>query len=395
MTANLCLLLVSCLVSISLCEVSLRLFYPKYRHLAEAQFSRDATRIWARKANNRDWSYHPDTKAPHTFHHNNLALRQHRDFSEADLASATNIGVFGDSFVENKRMAAPYSFTEPLDFLLNQGQQRFNVLNFGVDGYGTGQSFLHYEHFRYAEDLDHVFYVYYQNDLNNILSTGLFYLYDRGTLARYEATRSSRWVSFINRFHVPYLILDTIGRLPAFIEEETAKHKRKLRQRYFHRRDLGLFRERQNNGGAIFQQLIRRWKSLVETYGNTFYVVTLPDSPLRSSLSSFLREEGVEIINLSDCFGDHDPAHLSGNWKESPYRFRNDKHWNEAGNHLATVCLYRFLEEKAGLPMLSKGALQEALHRYYSAFEGWTTNVRGGGLRRRSPAFGRNIRRLT
>ena len=42
---NLCLLLVSCAVGLALCEVSLRLFYPKYRHLADPQFRRDAERI--------------------------------------------------------------------------------------------------------------------------------------------------------------------------------------------------------------------------------------------------------------------------------------------------------------------------------------------------------------
>ena len=58
---------------------------------------------------------------------------------------------------------------------------------FGVEGYGPGQSFLHYEHFRYADDLDYVFFVYFRNDLNNIHQTGLFDLDDAGRLARNEA----------------------------------------------------------------------------------------------------------------------------------------------------------------------------------------------------------------
>ena len=117
--ANFCLLLVSCAVGVSLCEVSLRVFHPKYRDLAEANFSHDAMRIFARKPNSRRSTYHPDTRLYHSLHHNNLGLRQHRDFRESDLAAAANIGVFGDSFTENIRMAAPYSFTEPLDYLLN------------------------------------------------------------------------------------------------------------------------------------------------------------------------------------------------------------------------------------------------------------------------------------
>ena len=139
--------------------------------------------------------------------------------------------------------------------------------------------------------------------------------------------------------------------------------------------------EYRKDGFPVFQQLIRSWKSLVETRGGTFYVVTLPNLPVEPFPASVFREEGVEVINLYDCFGDHDPAHLRLPWDESPYRFKNDGHWNEAGNHLAAVCLYRFLEEKAGLPPLSEDGLREALSRYYTAFGGWRpTDLGGGGV---------------
>ena len=387
MLANLCLLLVSCLVGVSLCEVSLRVFSPKYRHLAEAQFSRDPIRLW-RRANNRDEILHPDTGALHAVHHNNFTSRQHRDFSEADLAAATNIGVFGDSFVENIRMEAPYSFTEPLDYLLNQSRKRFNVLNFGVEGYGTDLSFLRYEYFPYAENLDYVFYVYCSNDLENIYDTGLFYLDDTGHLARHEVIRSSWWSPLITRFHISYLIVETARRLSASIEERAVNEKPRITPRPTS--------EPQKNSTEIFRQLIRRWKSQVEAGGGTFYVVTLPDRPVvRPGLASIFREDGVEVVNLYDCFGEHDPAHLSLTWATSPYRFRKDGHWNEAGNQLAAVCLYRFLEKKAGLSTLSEDGLREALYRYYSAFDGWRpTNLWGGGTPGRSPAFGSHTRRL-
>ena len=117
--ANVCLVVVSCVVGLALCEASLRLFYPKYRYLADAQFIRDAERIWSRAPHQRSYEIHPDTGSVHSLYHNSLALRQNRDFSAADLAAATNIGVFGDSFVENIRLPVQYSFTEPLDYLLN------------------------------------------------------------------------------------------------------------------------------------------------------------------------------------------------------------------------------------------------------------------------------------
>ena len=368
---NIGLLLTSCLVGLSLCEASLRLFYPKYRHLAEAQFRSDAMRIWARTPHSRNWRNHPDTDVPHSFNHNNLALRQHRDFNEADLASATNIGVFGDSFTQNANIPVQYSFTEPLDYLLNQSGKPFNVLNFGVEGYGPGQSLLHYEHFPYAEDLDHVIFVYCEmNDLSQLYQTGLFHLDEAGRLVRDEAIRESRWQPLMTRLHIPYLLLDVSGRWASFIVK-TAIIKESLRARHDQRSRQGRrARDNPNNPLAIFRQLIRHWKHVAEQNGSTFSVVLLPSSPPQPIVVDLLTAEAVEVIDLYTCFGDADPAHLQRPWHQSPYLFGSgDEHWNETGNQLAAICLYRFLEEKVELPRLSEERLRGAISGYYAAFE--------------------------
>lgn len=389
---NLSLLLGSGLVSLSLCELSLRLFYPKYQPLAETQFSRSAARIWARIPNSRSVGAHPDTHLSHSLHHNNLALRQHRNFSEADLTAATNIGFFGDSFVENIRMAVQYSFTEPLDYLLNHGRTRFNVLNFGVDGYGPSQSFLYYEDFPYAKELDHVFFMYFLNDLVDIHETGLFHLDNTGQLVRHEAIQSSWWITFISRLHLSYLILDiteqlSFHRQEAFInrnfiydrEERISGGQRKSTGDNLYMKRLD--DESEKDSFAIFQQLMRRWRQKVENNGGIFYVVLPPKFILRPQISSFFQEEDFETVNLYRCYGNRDETFFQLHWEESPYRFRNDSHWNEAGNQLAAICLYRFLEQKFGLPPLSEDALSEVLHRYYAAFEGWKpANMEGRSI---------------
>lgn len=89
---NLSLLLVACAAGLVLCEVSLRLFYPKYEHLAQARFRDDARLIWSRKPNSQRTQRHPDTGFSHTVLYNDLALRQSRNFSADDLTAATNIG---------------------------------------------------------------------------------------------------------------------------------------------------------------------------------------------------------------------------------------------------------------------------------------------------------------
>ena len=387
--ADLCVLVVSCMVGLVLCELSLRLFYPKYVDLAETQVSRNAVRIFANVPNSRDWRSHHDTHVPYTVYHNNLALRQHRNFSEENLNSAINIGIFGDSFVESMDVAAPYSFTEPLDYLLNQSGKRFNVLNFGVSGYGPGQSFLHYENFYRAQKLNYVFFVYCGNDLANLYGHRLFHLDDAGRLVRNEAIQSSWWAPLISRFHLPYLLLDAGGRLSPYIKETSYKDVRKRGARNRSAADEGkriwkIFRskgwESSKEGKAslaVFRQLIRHWKQIIERDGNAFHVVTLPDRPY-PQVSSLLAEEGIKVIDLHDCFSDHDKEHRQRQWAASPYRLKNNPHLNEAGNQLIAVCLYRFLERDTGLPALSKERLWAAIQRYYAAFGGWMPRERQG-----------------
>ena len=177
--ANVALALASCLVGLTLVEAVLRSFFPKYEHVAAPPFIRDPILGWVREPNRRGSIPHPDTGERHPFHHNNFGSRQHRNFSAADLESSVNVGFFGDSFTENPGMEAHFSFTEPLDHLLNVnvGEGGFNVLNFGVWSHGTAQSLLRYETWELRGTLDHVFYVYFQNDLGDNLA---FHLDDAG-----------------------------------------------------------------------------------------------------------------------------------------------------------------------------------------------------------------------
>ena len=383
---NLGLLLVSCLAGLLLCEASLRLFYPKYAPLAEDRARFDAMRRRANSPNARGEYIHPDKQIAHAYHHNNLALRQHRDFSTIDLAAAVNVGVFGDSFVENTRINAPYSLTEPLDYLLNQSGRRFNVLNFGVDNYGTGQSFLFYKHFRYAEDLAYVFYVYCKNDLADLSANQIFHLDDAGRLVRNEAIRSSWWATRMSRLHLPYLLLDARGHLSSYVKERSS-HEQLMREQLDrdrrHRISSAEWKKDESfkDRFAVFRLLIRRWKQSVERNGGKFYAVLLPQHHPTASprVLDLLQEEDVATISLYDCFGAHDEEHYQRPWRDSPYRFKTDYHWNEAGNRLAALCLYRVLEEDMRLPALSAETLRATLRRYYAAFGEWTLMIAGEG----------------
>jgi hypothetical protein len=375
---NLSLVLLSVLFSLALAEVVLRTVYPRYQYAAESKYKQDVTRIWSRRANERDSGRHPDSGQPHLVYHNNLALRQHRNFAAQDFQSAINIGFFGDSFTENLRLPAQYSFTEPLDYLLNLGQIRFNVLNLGIDGYGTDQEFLYYQEFEYGTVLDYVFYVFSANDLRNIYENNLYAVDDSGTLIRYTAPTSPWWVRVLSKLHLTYLGLDIMQRLTGRGElgEMNERHLKEYFARREHVRERfhspyadaieqsivsGEANEDLNRSILIFQNLLRSWKEAVERNGGRFYIVLLPIEEHKFAIDLFGEE--YTVINLYEKYtGGID------NYNYSHYSFRNDGHWNEAGNQLAAVYLYRFLEQEAWLAPRSDEEVMEALFTYYSAF---------------------------
>ena len=373
LAASFCLVAASALLALLLCEAALRAFFPKYRGVAEGQLQPDDMRIFAPLPSTRDWRVHPDTGRGHPFHTNNLGLRQHRDFSDADILSATTVGVFGDSFVRFDGLDAPHAFTEPLDYLLNLDGD-FTVLNFGVGGYGPAQSYFHYRSFPRREALDYALFAYYGgNDLIELVRRGLFDLDDDGRLRQREVRGSAWWVPLTSKLHLTYLALDATGSLAPYVASlaEELREWRRRRTRDFPDDVFGpppssspVF----DDGLEVFRQLIARWRAEVEESGGRFFVVLLPTQPDYPRVRPVLEETSVGVIDLNACYARRDEGHRERAWQESPYRFENDGHWNELGNRLAAACLDERLRREAGLPAMTDAARDAALAKYYAAF---------------------------
>ena len=361
--SNMVLALAALCGSLLVCELGLRLFYPKYAWLAESPFTSAAGEVPIpfRPPNRRSLIPHPDTGELHAVHYNNLALRQHRDFTDADLRSAVNIGFFGDSSTENVFMPVQFSFTEPLDFLLNlrNPNRSFNVLNFGTSGYGLSESLIRYER-RSGPKLHHVFYLYSPNDFYSDARRGLFQLDDTGSLSYGEVIHYGKR-PVISKLHLSYLVLGAFDHLHAHLAEVAAMPKSSVFYGHSGLDDWPYH---------LFTALLRRFKEAAERDGASFNVVWAENEPPHfPRLAAIARRVGVETHNLRACFGERDPAHLHTPWHESPYRFKNDGHWNEAANRMAATCLHRFTEGLLSLPSLSAETVETALNRYYSAFD--------------------------
>lgn len=372
--SRLLLALVSVLLGLALCEGLLRAFHPRFKYAADSRYEASATRIWTRQPDTRYTRPHPDTGRPHPVIHNNLGLHQHRNFPPEALQGAVNLAFFGDSFVENLRLPAACAFTEPLDYLLNLGDRRFNVLNCGVDGYGTDQAYLAYREFPARERLDHVFYVFCSNDVRNIRESHLFDVAPDGGLVNRPARASSWTVRLLSRFHLTYLVIevyDTLANrskdrldLPAFIEHERHKQSADLL------RMENDFRENRTSPELaealrLMEAILRRWQHEVEARGARFHVVILPVAGERFAAAWFTAA-GFPVIDLGTGLDAFAPA--SGH---PPAVFRHDGHWNEYGNMLAALRLRQVLGGQHGLPDADPATLRRALDPYYAAFGGW------------------------
>ena len=340
---NALLALASVLVGLALCEGALRLFAPRYEHLAAPP----------RAALDPSEVLHPDSGEPHAVIYNNLGSRQHRHFTEQDLADAVNLAFFGDSFTENLRMAAHYQFAEVLDFLLNahphgdvgaapQGR-RFNVLNFGVEGTGIGEQYARYRSLSFKPRFRHVFYVHHHNDVAELRRAAGWVLNDSDELVRQVLRPTPAWRRVLAQLHLTYLVVDVASRQPA--REAVVLSWGEM--------------------PALFEALLLRWREEVEADGGTFHIVLLP-MPRGDSWMRGKADAGWPVVNLYPCF------RMSGA-SPADWRFERDSHWNEAGNMLAAQCLYRHLETTLDLPVRSDRDIARLRRAYYAAF--WNSSA--------------------
>jgi hypothetical protein len=366
--AKLGLVFFSIIVAIGLCEAALRVLAPKYKYAADAEFGINQSRIFQHQKNRTFYREHPDSKANNLIIYNSLGLRQHREFTANKPDGVVRVAFFGDSYVENRRMAVQYSFTEPLDYLLNKTGKKYEVMNFGTDGYGTDQEYLEYLQEGVRTKPDYVFLVPNAGDLRNINENDLFRLDPQGRLVR-RPYRESRMINIFNKFYLTYLILDCSERLRLQL---SAAQTKVLKQEYSVRHNApefqavtqdfkeGVITADVKRTQDIFSAIILQMKKASEENGSKFYAVTLPHRA-EETMSDLLVSLGFAPINLYDRFSKVYPD-------EDSYRFKNDGHWNEEGNKLAAVFLFKSLARELSLPHADDAFIEQGLYEYYGSF---------------------------
>jgi hypothetical protein len=381
MLPRLLLLLISIGFVASTLEVALRTMYPRYEFAAESDYVRDAQRIYVRQPWSAEIREHVDSGEPYPLLRNNLGMHQHRSIPIEKVKGEVRVGFFGDSFTENVRLYAPHSFTEVLDHLLQRHSGVHTVLNFGVDGYGTDQSYLAFRDAPAAQDLDHIYYVFCANDIRNLYETQIFRLSDEGELIQRPAPMSSWWRSLISKLHVTYFFLDFKNRISVRFGGEAqsvADHVYRFRRAVASGQRLeqsershdaeadgieddllsAVASDRSQHYIKLMQRLLGRWRAEATARGASFHVVLLPSEQESTQAKLF---EGYSLINLSREFQRYSIA-------ERDWTFENDGHWNEFGNQLAARALYLHLASALGLEPYPPLEIDHAINDYYSAW---------------------------
>ena len=346
------------LLSLGALEIGLRLTQPKIGELVNNPQITNTYKIFENPTNHTREIIHPDTGEPHRVTHNSLGNRQHREFETPKPKEVTRIGFFGDSFTENLGMEVQYSYTEALDFLLNQTGHPYEVLNFGVEGYGTDQSFLRYKGDAKDLVLDAVSYMYCINDISDIARNNLFQI-SNGEISYTPVHKISPLVELARRLYLTYFVLSFGGSPDYSVIGEKVEHEQ--RKDFLRTKDKSKL---EKEATQVFEYLVRSMAQEAKKRDQYFFtglVSVKEDSvyPNHANIKSILSSHEIDIIDLVE--------ELDKTGERQMLHFLNDNggHWNEMGTLYTAEALYLHLcQQDLGIdprlctPEFARGQLQ-------------------------------------
>jgi len=365
--SNILLMLVSIFISLLILEIGLRLFFPRYQ--SAARFYQMPYGVYPRhRPSSLEIDYHPDTGIKHPVVYNNLGLRQSWNIYPESDKGRLRIGVFGDSFVENRQLSIEYGFVNVLDYLLNSNENKFEVINFGNSGYGTDDSYLNFLQYPIAKDLSFSFYVFCNNDIGDIYQHHLISIDKNGDLIfiRHQQD-NSLWKKCVSKLYLTYFLLDVKIRFINWYKNVlmmcgmNVDFRHSVGRIYFESDFYDMhFNDEIDHVIRIYRAILQKWSKQSAARHSPLTVVLLPfhlDTKLE-----FLTPNNIDRLNLY--------ALLKRTYPDTPrIRFYHDGHWNETGNMIAAIFLYRYLEAKFDLPHRDDHWVKQRLFEYYSAFD--------------------------
>ncbi len=357
--------------SLAFSEAALHILRPRYGAAAAGGGQEENRwRLFANPRNAVRQIRHPDLGVTHTVYYNSLGLKQCREFASAKKdPSVIRIGFFGDSFSENAFMPCQYSYSEPLEYLLNRTGKKFEVLNFGTSGYGTDQCYLQYADEGTKLDLDAVVYMAYENDFYENLSHRLIDLDEQGNIHIAGKVEPSLAKRLLRHFYLTYFSMDVYNRIKARLGSGPADANEKERTERADRMAQNALTGRgiaQND--VLAPKCLRLYYGILKLFaaealknGQQFYTVFVPnDFNTIKAMKAITAQEGVDGFDLLPDFLRESP-------RPGALFFQNDRHWNEEGNKIAAVYLFKFLAGRLKIPYGGDDFIKKGLYEYYSS----------------------------
>jgi hypothetical protein len=327
---------------------------------------------------------------------NSEGLRD-REHTKAKPPNTLRVAVLGDSFTEAIHVPVEQTFWSKLERKLGnceavKGRKNVEVINFGVQGYGTAQELimLRKKVWDYNPDIVVLAFFIGNDVINNSpkLEYDLyrpFFAYDAsGKLVpdmsfrnRAPIDRNERAVSFVDR--MPSLIVNNSRILQVIKKVDLERKKRDLSED-FTALSIQNLKEPQN---ADWQEAWRVTEGLIVTMRNEvvqknadFLVVTIGDpiqvGPDAERRKNFMRKnniqdlfypdrrleklgarEGFRVLNLSEQIQGY-----TEKYQVCAHGFENSVpcggHWNELGHRLASILINRNLCETLKQSQLPK-----------------------------------------
>ncbi len=308
-------------------------------------------KIWERYASFSDRKLHPDTYRLVHIEFNAFGARAS---SQTDnRLGAVNVGVFGDSFTENRSMGNKFSFTS----VMNELSEHMHFHNFGVSGYGLEQSFQNWLDKRNVLDMKVVLYLFCANDLGNTHTVQLFdrKKMSKGIVENIASLTIPLHIRVLSKSHIIYLFVEGYNKAKTILSPERAIYsmeqylqrvgskysaaKPDKNQRDYWQYGYKLARDYLSSSPSKqtldtvehFQNTLKVWKDMVEESGGVFYFVSLARKE-ELLLSTRIVSNQIALIQLES----NDAIELLRNY---PWKFENDGHWNEYGNLAGAISL--------------------------------------------------------
>ena len=351
---KLSIVIIALLIPVILFESYLRID-GRYSSLVSTELYGSNT-IWSRYPSETRYKIHPDKGSNIESKYYEFGAKGKLDFN-IDLKN-TSVGFFGDSFTENLRIENRFSFNS----FLSELSKDTNLINLGVDGYGTAQSFQRWLNVKDILKLEVVVYIFCSNDLRNTYEAQIFDrdLFAKGKIKNIVPTDVPLLIALANSFHITYLAIEAYFKAKAIYNRvsnlQTSLYSARLADKFssgkeVHRRKfhdeyadkiLQEFlsdnpSEKTLETAKHFKQIVKKWQEMVEIQGGKFIVAVLPTKEGKLAAKKlFSNQEVVQLKSTAEI------AQL----ENLPWKFNIDGHWNEYGNLAAAISLRDSLNEQ-------------------------------------------------